>query len=259
MLQDSELLELMFCGNAISHGPQRGAYACPPGFQPDLAPDNPDFISARTKYNSEMMRRVLALCSPSVRTEVSQNIGSYIPYVVRSNTKKHMQKLFPRIPMNADKFSFNVFYTWMLKNSPYAFDSQDNMADTVCKAAHSAADRGQTEADLAEAVEEVETMCAQRINTFAGIMLGPQAETVAFTVAELKAFCPERLHAAQKPKSLDWALDEKGSLDEFGPKTKVRPAKYKQALEKLLSPLVVGKKSRGKNRGKGGKGHPSRF
>ena len=62
------------------------------------------------------------------------------------------------------------------------------------------ADPGQTEADLAKTAAEVETMNAQKMRTLAGVLPGPRAETITFTVAELNAFCPDRLHSAQKTK-----------------------------------------------------------
>ena len=42
-------------------------------------------------------------------------------------------------------------------------------------------------------------------------------------------------------------------MNEVGTKTKVRAAKYRQALEKLLSSPVAGKKGTGKTCGKGSK------
>ena len=99
-------------------------------------------------------------------------------------------------------------------------------------------------------------MSAQRMKMFAGVVLGPRSETVAFTVAELKAFCLERLHTRQKLRTLDWAHDEEGFLDDFGLKVKATASAYKKAIEKLLCAPAVGKNSAGKPGAKGGKGHP---
>ena len=82
MLQDSDLIHLMFCGDAASQRLQKAAYYCPPGFHPDLPRENLDFIKARIKCNSEMMKVVLDICSPLVQTDVSQNARSYPSYVV---------------------------------------------------------------------------------------------------------------------------------------------------------------------------------
>ena len=96
----------------------------------------------------------------------------------------------------------------------------------------------------------------QRLNTLAGMTPSPRAEVVAFTLSDLKAFAPERLHAGKKVRSLDWAL-EGNALDDAGPKTKARAAKVKLASEQMLVPVPTGKgaKVSGKEQGKGCKGN----
>ena len=113
-----------------------------------------------------------------------------------------MQILFPHVPLSADKFSFNVFYTWMIRHCPYAFENQDSLADMIRKVAQTMADPGQTEADLAKTAAEVETMNAQKMRTLAGVLPGPRVETITFTVAELNAFCPDRFTLHRNPS--DW-------------------------------------------------------
>ena len=80
---------------------------------------------------------------------------------------------------------------------------------------------------------------------------------IAFTLSDLKAFVPERLHAGKKARTLEWALCG-NSLDDLGPKTKARAAKVKLALERMLVPPAIekGAKSTEKGRGKGCKGSP---
>ena len=59
-----------------------------------------------------------------------------------------MQILFPHVPLNADKFSFNVFYTWMIKHCPYAFENQDSLADMIRKVTQTMADRARRKRTL---------------------------------------------------------------------------------------------------------------
>ena len=112
----------------------------------------------------------------------------------------------------------------MVNSSPYVYEGSDNVADMTGRVAHAMVDPGQAEVDIAEIFDKAEVMSAQRVKTFAGVVLGPRSETVAFTVAELKAFCLERFHTTQKLRTVDWALDEQGSLDDFGLKVKASAA-----------------------------------
>ena len=66
-MSENEVMDLVFSGDMASRRLQRAAYACPPGFQQDMLQEHADFMSARNKCNSEMNRRTLSLCSPSIR------------------------------------------------------------------------------------------------------------------------------------------------------------------------------------------------
>ena len=75
-------------------------------------------MKSNQKCNSEMMRRIMSLSSPSVREHAASKLAAYVPYVVRTNAKGNMQKLFPHVLLNADKNAFNVYYTWLMERAP---------------------------------------------------------------------------------------------------------------------------------------------
>ena len=111
------------------------------------------------------------------------------------------------MPFDANRNTFNVFYTWLPKGIPYCYLGRNSMTKMIRKVAHTLADQGQTEAGLAETLNEIKLLDAQRFWTLALIVPVPKAETVAFTLAELKACCPDHVHAAQKLKTLECALE----------------------------------------------------
>jgi hypothetical protein len=262
-LPESEFASIFFGGDALALKLQKIAHSCPPGFQPDLPNSHDDFIRARQQCNGEMMRRVLSLCSSTVRQEQSQNEGLFTPYIVRSQTKRDMQKLFPHIPLNADRFNFNVLFAWMAKNSPYFYEGPDNMAVMIRKVAASLADPGQTELDTDAAAAEAALIDVSRLALMTETP-GPRAAAVTFTMQELRDFHPDKLHDGSKIRTLDWALDDKGPDDNDGANTKARFSQYLVALEKLLlldsggkASSKGGKSGSGKGRGKGGKNPPA--
>ena len=56
-LSDTELMDLICNGDGASTRLQRAAYACPPGYPPDLAQEHADFNKSKQKCNSEMKAR----------------------------------------------------------------------------------------------------------------------------------------------------------------------------------------------------------
>jgi hypothetical protein len=232
---------------------QRVAFSCPPGFQPELTKDQPGFIAARVQCNKEMMKRALSLCSQKVRNDISQHDAPYVPYIVRHQAKRNIQKLFPHVPLNANAQNCNVFYTWMQKNSPFFHESDDNLAEMIRHVAHSMADPAQTGVDTPDAAAEVALINAKNLQSLAG-SAGRGSRVVTFTLDDIRTFQPGKLHETSKVRSLDWALDEKGMNDNDGPNTRARFNKYKLALEKLLVPGEGGKGAKGGPKGsKGGK------
>ena len=99
-----------------------------------------------------------------------------------------------------DRNNFNVFCTWLSANSPYSYNGPDSLTSMVRSVKRLLGDAGQTEADIAETVDETEIMSVQRLNTRAGVTPSPRAEVIAFTLSDLKAFVPERLHAGKKTR-----------------------------------------------------------
>jgi hypothetical protein len=248
---EDELKSIFFGNDGLAAKLQRVAYSCNPGLQPDFSRDHPDFPQERIKCNAEMMKRVLCLCSPSVRKDYAQGSESFVPYIVRTQAKRNMQKLFPHIPLNASAYNFNVFFTWMSKNSPYFYDSEDNLAVMIRNVAASIADPGQTEADTDDAAKETAIINASKLVSLAGASTRGSA-VVTFTLDELRNFYPNKLHETNRVRSIDWAMDEKG-IDETADSnnTRARYNKYKVALEKLI---VQGKGDKGGGKGaKGGK------
>ena len=118
----------------------------------------------------------------------------------------------------------------------------------IKKIAHSLADPGQTEAHVAETVDETQIIDAQMLRTFADVTQGPRPETVSFTLAELIAFAIERIERAQKSRSLDWAVEDR-SIEEAPAKTNARAATVKLAFEKLLLPSSSANKNKGRRKG----------
>jgi len=237
---ETDIANIFFGTDALAMKLQRIAYSCPPGMQPDLPHDSRGFPQARIQCNNEMMRRI--------RKDHTHGESTYVPYTIRQQAKHNIQKLFPHVPLNANSFNFNVFWTWMAKHNPYFYESEDNLAVMIKRVAASFADPGQTEVDVNESAEETAIIKSDKLHALAGTLQRGSA-TVTFTLAELRSFHPEKLHAAGKLRSLDWALDEKDIDDAVGAKTHARFHKYKVALEKLLVS--------GKGAGKGGKGKQS--
>ena len=128
----------MYSGGVASTRLQRAAYACPPGFNPDIPQDHADSTKSWIKCNLEMMRRIMSLSSPSVREEAASNLAPYVPYVV-------------------------------MGKGPYNYTGTDSIANMTRKSDRSIAATGQTEADLAETVDETQIIDAQKLRTLAGV------------------------------------------------------------------------------------------
>ena len=127
------------------------------------------------------------------------------------------------------------------------YKGSDNMADMIRKVASNLADPAQTDLDAADSASELAIINSQQHQALAGAS-GRGAAVVTFTVAELQAFHPGKLHETGKIRTLDWALDEKVIDESDGLNTKARYNKYKIALEKLLTKAVPKKPAKGKGK-----------
>jgi hypothetical protein len=66
---------------------------------------------------------------------LASNIEDYVPYVLKSQARRNLQKIIALIPLDSDAFSFSVFMNWLVKHSPYdnAFEKGVDKRDAIHK------------------------------------------------------------------------------------------------------------------------------
>ncbi|CAK0830790.1 unnamed protein product [Prorocentrum cordatum] len=249
--QYQDLRKLVFDKDEVPLTIRNVAYGVPPGFEPDLAWEDPRFKDARIACNAGMMRRCKALCTAKTRSALTENPGEYIPYVMRSQARRNFQKIAPLVPMDADTYNFNVFLTWPTRNSPYTM-KKDAPPDMISKVAASMVDDGQAIIEAQEGSQEAALLPAAPIRALARSP-GPAAPgpataaaqdaaaagAVSITLGDLQNYSFTKLHDARQPKSLDWALEDTDvtSDDTQEPRNKFKA--YHTAL-KALAPKSTG-------------------
>eukprot|EP00959_Pyramimonas_sp_CCMP1952_P341793 7159999-Pyramimonas_sp.AAC.1 len=113
-----------------------------------------------------MMRRCKSLCTPKTRSALTDNPGEYVPYVMRAQARRNLQKVVPLMPFDCDTFNFNVFLTWLTRNSPYTM-KRDALPEMICKVAASIADEGQAHLESGPASAETQLIPASTIRALA--------------------------------------------------------------------------------------------
>ena len=158
----------------------------------------------------------------------------YIPYVMRAQARKNLQKIVPLIPLDADTFNFSVFLTWLEKSSPYRQYEKGNLARMISDVARTIADDGQANLEAAAAASEADMPSGDALRALAGAVAEPKpkAQAVTLTLEDIKQFRPTKLHGARSVRSLDWALDDT-EIDDTLPSTKSLYVHYAKALEAL--------------------------
>ena len=86
-------------------------------------------------------------------------MGAFVPYVVRMEVKRNIQRLFPHIPLSGDRNHFNIFYKWLVASNPFSYNGPESFATMIRNVAKQVGDAGQTEVDIAETVDVSEILC----------------------------------------------------------------------------------------------------
>ena len=198
-----DLHALVFGDDAVGVRIRDMASACPPALMPDVNKDDDNFKEDRIKCNAEMMRRCLSLCTAKTRESASYSTNNYVPYIMKAQARRNLQKIIPFVPLDVDTFNFGVWFAWLSKFSPYQMSKGSaGLTEMVSKVATSIADPGQADLELQSLPADLELPNAQTISTI-GKLSGPQvASALKFTLADLQAFQPEKLHKGDRCKSL---------------------------------------------------------
>ena len=248
-LSDEDLLKLTRGDDTTGSRLQKAAYGVPPHLFPDLCFDDPRFKEARALCNAEMMRRCKSLCTPKTRTAVTDNPGEYVPYIMRAQARRNLQKIVPLIPLEADTFNFNVFLTWLTRNSPYTM-KKDALPEMIGKIAASLADEGQARLESDGAPAETQLVAPAAIRALAqgcaqpptqaaapggaASARGPAAaDALTITLEDLKSFAFDRLHERSGARTLDWALEDRAIAAEDPAPLRTKFESYKTALNAL--------------------------
>ncbi|CAK0858357.1 unnamed protein product [Prorocentrum cordatum] len=223
-LSGEELLQLVRGDDATAVRLQKAACGVPPHLSPDLCFEDPRFKEARAMCNVEMMRRCKSLCTPKTRSALTDNPGECVPYVMRAQARRNLQKVVPLMPFDCDTFNFNVFLTWLTRNSPYTM-KRDALPEMICKVAASIADESQAHLESGPASAEMQLIPASTIRALAqGCVQTPAqaaaagaaampgqapAEPLPITLEDLKNYSFDRLHDRSGTRTLDWALEDR--------------------------------------------------
>lgn len=236
ILQSSSevLRDLLFSGDPASNKLLEIAYSCPPHLHPDL-PNVPleAFIKARQACNKEMMRRCVSLCTASTRSAMVSDPDSHVPYILKTQPRRNLQRVVQYIPLHVDSGSFGVFETWLSMHSPWNNkDKKDNVSDMVSKIAASIADEGQA---LAETTNALNGAPAPSASDILALAPGGLKKAFKFTLEQLRKTKHEKLHTGRNCKSIDWALEDVGIQDLQGEDLK-KFELYRKALDELAFP-----------------------
>lgn len=248
-----ELHTLVFAGDDVSKRLLNIAYGCPSYLQPDYPSPPPGeydkgFVDARQACNAEMTRRCKALCTSYVRSALEENCTEYIPYMMKQQARRNLQKVVTLIPLNSDTSTFDIFLSWLQQFSPYSqakkgAREKDSIKNMIIQVAKSIADPGQAALEL-QNVDVGSAPALPSLKTLIGAP--PTQQAVSFTLDSLRSLTFDKLHSHGQKKSLDWALDQVVNTDmEKSQKEKID--QYRVVLNAICLP-----KKGAKSAGKGG-------
>ena len=158
LLSDAELTKFVFSEDAVSKRVRDAVAACPPDLKPDVNFNDDTFQESCQACNAEMMRRCASLRTAKTRKALAANPGDYVPYVLKANARKNLQKILAMVPLDGDMFSFSIFLGWLTKHSPYdnkfeaGVDKRDALAKMIQQIADSIADPGQANLEVQSAL-----------------------------------------------------------------------------------------------------------
>ena len=236
-----DLVKLVFDRDEASTILQRIAYGVPPDLAPDIVMSDPRFKEARAACNAEMMRRCQALCTPKVRTSSMESPGDYVPYVMRAQARRNFQKVVPLIPFEADTFNFNVFLTWLVNNSPYTM-KKDGLIEMISKVASGVVDESQAGLEAEAAASEAAIIPDASLRALGrrgspGIP-DPSAaaakDALVVTLEDLRNYAFDKLHSGRAPRSLEWALEDRGISQDDSQAVRTKHKAYLAALKALI-------------------------
>ena len=133
------------------------AYGCPPNCKPDTAFGDESFITDRQKCNAEMMRRCKALCAARTRRDVDETPGSFIPFVMKSQARRNLQKILAFMPLDSDPFTFGTWLSWLESKSPFQNkfgETKTSLPDMIRSVAGQIGDDAQSMTDKRGAIAE---------------------------------------------------------------------------------------------------------
>jgi hypothetical protein len=218
---------------------------------PDSKYGTESFVSDRQECNPEMMRRCKSLCVPRSRREIDDHPGAHVPFVMKAQARRNLQKILPYIPLDSDMFTFGTWISWLEAKSPFqnAFGGTKTcLPDMIKDIAMQIADEGQTALDRHAAIDEGNLPSSAAIQSYAGTRKtkGDVGRAFEVTIDDLKQFSFQKLHSSPQPRTLEWALENE-KIDAIAePARHAVFLKYCKALETIAKPAKGG--------GKGAKG-----